>query len=188
MAGVDEVGRGPLAGPVVAAAVVLPPGTWLEGATDSKDLRDEERRAVAEVVRERAVAVGLGAASPREIDARGIVPATRLALARALEHLACRPGHVVVDGRPVKGLGWEHDAVVKGDYRVHCVACASVVAKVCRDRLMEGLHPRYPAYGWNRNKGYGTAEHREALSALGPSPHHRTTFGEVGRAPAGRAR
>jgi ribonuclease HII len=166
---------------VVAAAVVLPPGTWLEGATDSKDLREGERRAVAEVVRKRAVTVGLGAASPGEIDARGIVPATRLAVARALEHLTCRPGHVVVDGRPVKGLGWEHDAVVKGDYRVHCVACASVVAKVCRDRLMEGLHARYPAYGWDRNKGYGTAEHREALASLGPSPHHRASFAGVGR-------
>ena len=179
VAGVDEVGRGPLAGPVVAAAVVLPPEVRVDGATDSKKLADEERAEVARAVRERATAVGLGAASSREIDRRGIAVATRLALARALEKLGEAPEHVVVDGRPVKGLGWEHDAVVKGDYRVHCVACASILAKVCRDDLMRRLHPRYPAYGWERNKGYGTAEHRDALARLGPSPHHRTSFGGV---------
>lgn len=179
MAGVDEVGRGPLAGPVVAAAVILPPDLRVEGATDSKAIPEEERDGVARAIRELALAVGLGAASPREVDSRGITEATRLALDRALRQLPVRPGHVVVDGRPVKDLGWEHDAVVKGDYRVHCVACASVLAKVCRDDLMARLHPRYPHYGWDRNKGYGTADHRQALSDVGPSPHHRTSFGGV---------
>jgi ribonuclease HII len=180
---VDEVGRGPLAGPVVAAAVVLPADLCVDEATDSKALTAAGRERVAERVRRKALGVGIGAASPREIDARGIVTATRLALERALEHLPLRPDHVVVDGRPVKGMAWEHDAVIKGDYRVHCVACASIVAKECRDRLMVRLHERYPVYGWDRNKGYGTAAHLEALRSAGPSPHHRTSFGGVDAQP-----
>lgn len=179
VAGVDEVGRGPLAGPVVAAAVILPAETWLRDVTDSKALDHESRVELARQIRDAAVAFGLGAASRGEIDRDGIVPATRRALNRALAHLPVTPEHVVVDGRPVKGLTWEHDAVIKADYRIHCVACASILAKVCRDRLMERLHPRYPVYGWDRNRGYGTAEHREALEAVGPSPHHRRSFGGV---------
>lgn len=179
VAGVDEVGRGPLAGPVVAAAVILPPDVELKDAMDSKALAAKARVEIAEQIRGTAVAWGLGAGSASEVDRLGITTATRLALRRALEHLRVRPGHVVIDGRPVKGLGWEHAAVVKGDYRVHCVACASILAKVCRDRLMERLHPRYPAYGWDSNKGYGTEDHRAALEQAGPSPHHRTSFGGV---------
>jgi ribonuclease HII len=118
----------------------------------------------------------VGAGSAREIDAFGILAATRLALRRALEHLEVLPGHVVIDGRPVRDLGWAHSAVVKADYRVHCVACASILAKVCRDDLMDRLHLRYPAYLWDHNKGYATEEHREALSRVGPSPHHRRSF------------
>ena len=179
VAGLDEVGRGPLAGPVVAAAVILPPDRLLEGVTDSKSLGEEERGDAASLIRREARAWGLGAASCREIDDHGIGVATRLALARALNALGEAREHVVVDGRPVKGLGREHDAVIKGDYRVHCVACASVLAKVCRDEAMRRLHPRYPDYGWERNKGYGTAEHRDALARVGPSPHHRLSFGGV---------
>ena len=179
VAGVDEVGRGPLAGPVVAAAVVLPVDARVGEVTDSKLLAPEERIDAEAAVRAVALAVGVGAASSREIDRHGITGATRRALARAIEALRLRPGHVVVDGRPVKGLGWEHAGVVKADYRIHCVACASVVAKVCRDRLMERLHPRYPDYGWDRNKGYGTGDHRDALGRLGPTPHHRMSFGGV---------
>lgn len=180
VAGVDEVGRGPLAGPVVAAAVILPPDVRVEGAADSKALVAEVRSEVAARIRETALAWGLGAGSAREVDRLGIRAATRLALDRALSHLHLTPGHVVVDGRPVEGLGWAHDAVVKADHRVHCVACASILAKVCRDRLMERLHPRYPEYGWDRNKGYGTADHRIALRGVGPSPHHRMSFAGVG--------
>lgn len=179
VAGLDEVGRGPLAGPVVAAAVILPPDRWLEGVTDSKALTGEARGDAASLIRREAVAWGLGAASCREVDAHGITEATRLALARALESMGEPSGHVVVDGRPVEGLGTEHDAVIKADYRVHCVACASVLAKVCRDEIMTRLHPRYPDYGWARNKGYGTAQHRDALARVGPSPHHRLSFGGV---------
>lgn len=179
VAGVDEVGRGPLAGPVVAAAVVLPPDVRVRAVTDSKLLGEEERAEADRAVRDVAVAIGVGAASAREIDRVGIVAATRAALRRSLEGLGLLPGHVVLDGRPVEGLGWDHVAIVKADYRIHCVACASVVAKVCRDRLMERLHPRYPAYGWDRNKGYGTGDHREALGRVGASPHHRFSFAGV---------
>lgn len=179
VAGVDEVGRGPLAGPVVAAAVILPRDVRVAAVTDSKILTPEERVEAEAAVRAAALAVGVGAASSREVDRDGITGATRSAIRRALEGLRLLPGHVVVDGRPVKGLGWEHEGVVKADFRIHCVACASVVAKVCRDRLMERLHTRYPDYGWDRNKGYGTGDHRDALGRCGPSPHHRLSFGGV---------
>ena len=186
VAGVDEVGRGPLAGPVVAAAVILPPGVRVKSVTDSKLLTPEARLEIDAEVRAVAASVGVGAASAAAIDALGIAGATREALARALGALRLRPGHVVVDGRPVRGLGWEHRAVIKADYRIHCVACASVVAKVCRDRLMDRLHPRYPAYGWEHNRGYATEDHREAIRRLGPSPHHRKSFAGVA-APASTA-
>ncbi|MBW3536088.1 MAG: ribonuclease HII [Gemmatimonadetes bacterium] len=179
VAGVDEVGRGPLAGPVVAAAVILPRDARVSVVTDSKLLAPDERDEAEAAVRAAALAVGVGAASPREVDRDGITGATRSAIRRALEGLRLLPGHVVVDGRPVKGLGWRHEGVVKADFRIHCVACASVIAKVCRDRLMERLHPRYPAYGWDRNKGYGTGDHRDALGRCGPTPHHRLSFGGV---------
>lgn len=183
VAGVDEVGRGPLAGPVVAAAVILPADLQVKGASDSKVLSPKVRLEVDAEVRSVAVAVGLGAASSATVDLLGITGATRAALKRALDALPFRPGHVVLDGRPVRGLGWEHTAVVKADYRIHCVACASVVAKVCRDRLMALLHPRYPEYGWDHNRGYGTDYHREALRRLGPSPHHRKSFAGVAPSP-----
>lgn len=177
VAGVDEVGRGPLAGPVVAAAVVLPEGVAVEGAADSKALTAGERKEIAAEVRRRALAMALGAASAREIDRVNILRATSLAMARALERLPSCPGHVVVDGLPVRDLEWEHDAVVGGDARVHSVACASVVAKVCRDRLMTRLAARYPGYGWETNKGYATRRHRQAVRRRGLTPHHRITFG-----------
>jgi ribonuclease HII len=125
------------------------------------------------------MAVGIGAASVREIDRLNILVCTRLAMSRALTQLPLVPDHVVVDGLPVAGLGWEHDAVVGGDGRVHSIACASILAKVVRDRLMVRLSRRYPGYGWETNVGYGTAEHRSALERLGPTPHHRLSFGGV---------
>lgn len=179
VAGVDEVGRGPLAGPVVAAAVILPREIRVQGVQDSKILTPEAREQADVEIRRMALAVAVGAASAREIDRLGMTAATRTALKRALDGLPIRPGHVVLDGRPVRNLGWEHRAVVKADYRIHCVACASVVAKVCRDRLMSRLAPRYPGYGWEQNKGYATADHREAILRLGASPHHRKSFAGV---------
>ena len=177
VAGVDEVGRGPLAGPVVAAAVVLREGVGVEGADDSKRVSREEREEVARRIREQAAAVTVGAASAREIDEVNILRATARAMERAIRRLPRHPDHVVVDGLPMRGLAWEHEAVVGGDALVHSVACASIVAKVCRDRLMTRLARRYPEYGWERNMGYGTEEHRAAIRRVGPTPHHRLTFG-----------
>ncbi len=177
VAGVDEAGRGPLAGPVVAAAVILPKGVVIEGAADSKVLSEAERADLSREIRGRALAIGVGAASVREIDRINILGATTRAMDRALSALPLRPDHVVVDGLRVKGLEWEHEAVVDGDETIHCVACASILAKVLRDRLMRRLASRYPGYGWHTNVGYGTPEHREALERLGHTPHHRVTFG-----------
>jgi ribonuclease HII len=179
VAGVDEVGRGPLAGPVVAGVVVLHPGTEIPGARDSKTLSRKKREALAREIIRGAAFFGLGAASVREIDSLNILKATRLAMARALAHLPQSPEHIVIDGLPVKGLEWEHDAVVGGDGIVHSIGCASILAKVVRDRLMTTLAGRYPGYGWETNMGYGTAVHRDALEKLGPTPHHRLSFGGV---------
>lgn len=180
VAGIDEAGRGPLAGPVVAAAVVLPPDCSVCGADDSKRLTARQREALVSEILQTAAAVGLGAASAREIDRINIRRATALAMERAIRHLRSNPEHLLVDGLPVPELGLEwQTAVVGGDRRVHSIACASILAKVYRDRLMERLSVRYPAYGWHRNKGYGTREHLAALRAFGPTPHHRRSFHPV---------
>lgn len=179
VAGVDEAGRGPLAGPVVAAAVILRPGVAVPGARDSKALGASRRRALVADILDKAACVGLGAASVREIERHNILGATRLAMGRALARLAEPPEHVVVDGLWMRDLGWEHEGVVGADRSIHTVACASILAKVVRDSLMERLARRYPGYGWDRNMGYPTPEHRRALRHLGPTPHHRRTFGEV---------
>lgn len=176
VAGVDEAGRGPLAGPVVAAAVILPCDTFVEGADDSKLLAPAVREELFDRILAAAVCVGVGAASVREIDRRNILRATTVAMQRALDGLATAPDHVVVDGLPVKHLDRAHEAVVDGDALIHSIGCASIVAKVVRDRLMRRLALRYPGYGWDRNAGYGTVEHRAAIEALGITPHHRLTF------------
>ena len=177
IAGVDEVGRGPIAGPVVAGAVVLSVGCGVAGATDSKVLAPGRRLELAAEIEARAQAIAIGAASAREIDRLGILRATARAMERALARLPERPDHVVVDGLPVAGLPWRHEAVVGGDALVHSVACASIVAKVCRDRLMTRLAVRYPQYCWERNKGYATPRHRRAVREAGLTPHHRVSFG-----------
>lgn len=176
VAGVDEAGRGPLAGPVVAAAVVLPQGVHVEGADDSKQLSRETREDLFRAITGSALTFGVGAASVREIDRRNILRATTVAMQRALARLTTPDCVVVVDGLPVKWLGREHDAVVDGDALVHSIGCASILAKVVRDRLMLRLAERYPGYGWERNMGYGTGEHRNAIQELGLTPHHRLTF------------
>ena len=184
--GVDEAGRGPLAGPVVAAAVLLPMGRRVAGADDSKKLTAERREALFEDIMEAALAVGVGAASVREIDRLNILSATTLAMNRALARLQARPycqelppEHVLVDGLPVRGLAMPHQAVVGGDGKVHSIGCASILAKVIRDRLMLRLAARYPGYQWDTNMGYGTPKHMKALRFLGPTPHHRLSFGGV---------
>jgi len=177
LAGVDEVGRGPLAGPVVACAVVMPPGVRaIAGVDDSKRLTESERERLAVRIRASALAIGLGAASVREIDERNIYQATMIAMRRALSRLGVVPHHVVLDGNPMRTLGVVHTAVVKGDSRCYSVACASIVAKVTRDRLMRRLAVRYPLYVWDRNMGYATLDHIAALEAYGATPHHRTSF------------
>ena len=180
LVGVDEVGRGPLAGPVVAAAVVFPAGQKaIRGLRDSKVLPPEKRERLAAVIRARAIAVGVGAASVHEIDRLNIRRATILAMRRALDRLALAPHEVLVDGLAVPELGCAHVAIVDGDACCQSIAAASVVAKTVRDRLMRRLAARYPAYAWDDNKGYGTPEHLDALGALGPTCHHRLTFEPV---------
>ncbi len=176
VAGVDEAGRGPLAGPVVAAAVILRPGRFIDGAADSKTLTRAFREELYHRIVSDAAEVGVGAASVREIDRINILRASTRAMDRAVKGLVRTPGHVVVDGLPLKGVLWAHEAVVDGDAKVHSIACASIVAKVVRDRLMCRLAARYPRYRWESNMGYGTPDHLRALSEWGPSPHHRLTF------------
>lgn len=180
IAGVDEVGRGPLAGPVVACAVVMPPESRaIPGVADSKRLAAAERERLARIIRARALALGLGAASVREIDRLNIYHATVLAMRRALARLRVPPDHVIIDGRPVATLRVAHTAVVKGDASCYAIACASIVAKVVRDRLMTSLAARYPAYEWARNSGYGTPDHLRGLDMAGATPHHRRSFAPV---------
>lgn len=180
VAGIDEVGRGPLAGPVVAAAVMMPEDCIVCGANDSKKLTAPQREGLVEEILASAVCIGIGAASAREIDRFNIRRATALAMQRAIRRLRTTPDHLLVDGLPVPELGLAaQTAVVEGDSRVHSIACASIVAKVCRDRLMTRLAAHYPDYGWERNKGYGTPIHLDALLRLGPTPHHRRSFQPV---------
>lgn len=177
MAGLDEVGRGPLAGPVVAAAVVLPPGAAaIRGLRDSKQLTARQRERLGRTIRERAAGWAVAAASVREIDRVNIRCATALALRRALHRLPVPPQHVLLDGTPLPELGWAHEAIVDGDACCHSIAAASVLAKLVRDRLMLLLARRYPAFGWDRNMGYATREHLRALDHAGPTKHHRKSF------------
>lgn len=181
LAGVDEVGRGPLAGPVVACAVVMPPGIRaISGVDDSKKLTPSTRAELALQIRKEALAISLGAASVHEIDRLNILNATVLAMQRALKRIPDRlkvtPDHVLVDGIPLKKLGIPHTAIVKGDAKCYSIACASIVAKVTRDKLMEALSARYKPYGWERNSGYGTPVHRSAVAAHGLTAHHRRSF------------
>lgn len=181
LAAVDEVGRGPLAGPVVVCAVVMPPDApEVPGVDDSKKLGADARAQAAVAVRAAAVACALGAASAREVDRLNVYGATVLAMRRALARLAAtlgrRPDHVLVDGKPIRTLGVPHTAVVGGDAQCYAVACASVVAKVTRDQLMRALARRHTGYAWDRNAGYPTPAHRAAVAALGPTPHHRRSF------------
>ncbi|HVH08832.1 MAG TPA: ribonuclease HII [Gemmatimonadales bacterium] len=180
VAGLDEAGRGPLAGPVVAAAVVLPPHcAFIRGLRDSKLLPPERRLRLARVVRARALAFAVGAASVREIDRLNIRRATILAMRRALSRLSVTPAYVLVDGLPLPELGREHEAIIDGDARCHSIAAASVIAKTVRDRLMERLSPRHPRYDWAMNKGYGTPDHLAALATFGYTAHHRKSFAPV---------
>lgn len=179
IAGVDEAGRGPLAGPVVAAAVILDPARVPDGLDDSKRLGPARCAALAPVVREHTI-WALGMASPAEIDAVNILQASHLAMLRALAALPVLPELALVDGNRLPGgLPCEGQAIVGGDGRCLSVAAASILAKAARDAIMADLDRQYPGYGWAGNAGYPTKAHRAALAALGPSPVHRLTFGPL---------
>jgi ribonuclease HII len=156
-----------------------PDARAIRGVDDSKELSGEERERLATRIRERALAIGIGAASVREIDRINIYHASVLAIRRAIKRLPVTPNHVLVDGNPIRSLGLEHTAVVGGDGCCHSIACASIVAKVTRDRLMRALARRHPHYRWETNVGYGTAEHHAGLAAHGITAHHRRSFSPV---------
>jgi ribonuclease HII len=180
VAGVDEAGRGPLAGPVVAAAVVLPDGFTLDGLTDSKKVTAAKREKLYATLTTTAVILWAAAeATAAEIDRLNILRATHLAMARAIDALPERPDHALVDGLPVRGLSVDHTALVAGDSLSLSIAAASIIAKVTRDRLMVELDVEYPQYGFARHKGYGVREHLEALRQYGPCPVHRRSFQPV---------
>lgn len=179
VAGVDEAGRGPLAGPVVAAAVILPRHCELEGLNDSKCVAPEIRESLYEQITRVALAWSVSAVEREEIDAMNILRATHRAMARALESLEVAPHHALVDGLRVSGLPCEHTAIVDGDAKCVSIAAASILAKVTRDRLMVELDHLHPGYGFARHKGYSTPEHYAALERLGPSPCHRRSFRRI---------
>ncbi|NDU85328.1 MAG: ribonuclease HII [Ferrovum sp.] len=174
--GVDEAGRGPLAGPVVAAAVILRPGDGLDEVRDSKTLTPERREVLAQAVRERALSWSLGEASVEEIDRLNILQATLLAMKRALDGLSIRPAEVWVDGLHAPAIDLPTRAVIQGDQRVKAISAASILAKTARDATLRQLAQRYPEYGFERHKGYGSPEHLERLHRYGPCPHHRRSF------------
>jgi len=179
IAGVDEAGRGPLAGPVVAAAVVLRPGRRLTGVADSKKLTESQRLYLFEVILEAAEAVGVGVVTEREIDGTNILKAARGAMHEAIMALRPVPDMVLVDGWPIPGLQLPQQAIIGGDARCASIAAASIVAKVARDRLMYALDSVYPGYGFAQHKGYPTPRHISAMRRLGICPVHRRTFGPV---------
>jgi len=183
LCGIDEVGRGPLAGPVIAAAVILPSSCNIPGVDDSKKLTALKREQMVPVIREKALTWGIGEASESDIDRINIVQATYLAMQNAVNNLSIQPDYLLVDGNQFPILDYKSgeiplrgEAVVKGDAKSLSIACASVLAKVHRDRLMVKLSAVFPEYGFEKHKGYGTLQHRQALAEKGISPIHRKTF------------
>ncbi|MCD6358651.1 MAG: ribonuclease HII [Dehalococcoidia bacterium] len=179
IAGVDEVGRGPLAGPLVASAVILPPspkGKWLSSVRDSKELSARKREALVEPIMESAIAVGTGTIPPDAVDLWGITKSTRVAMSIAIGKLHQCPQCLLIDAVKLPHLKILQKSIVHGDRLSQSIACASIIAKVYRDRMMEKLDGLYPGYGFTRHKGYGTKEHISNLKRLGPSPIHRRSF------------
>lgn len=188
IAGLDEAGRGPLAGPVVAAAVVLPDGLLIPGLADSKQVPEKERDRLFDVIRERAVCFGIGVANERKIDEVNILQATIIAMEQALQALAPSPDYLLIDALTLPRISLPQQGLVKGDCRSHSIAAASILAKVTRDRMMLELHDRYPQYNFKRHKGYGTREHVELIHKFGPCEAHRKTFNPVAQMLAGERR
>lgn len=178
-AGVDEAGRGPWAGPVVAAMVILDKGNLPSGINDSKQLSRSKREKLFTSIMESAVSVGIGVCSPAEIDQHNILGATKLAMLRAYEAMKIKPGIAFVDGNQLPKLPCEMEAIIDGDALCISIAAASIIAKVTRDRQMEELAREFPHYGWERNAGYGTREHQVGLAAHGVTVHHRRSFAPI---------
>ena len=181
VAGVDEAGRGPLAGPVVAAAVILDDLQPIRGLNDSKKLSEKRREKLYDEILAKALCCSIAEASVQEIDQLNILQATMLAMRRAVDGLRLKPVKVLVDGNRLPVLDVRAEAIVQGDALVPAISAASILAKVHRDRMCAQLHAQYPQYGFDRHKGYGTAEHLLALSEHGPSPWHRSSFAPVAR-------
>ncbi len=179
IAGIDEAGRGPLAGPVVAAAVILPDNFALPGLTDSKKLSERQRDKFYPLIRLQARAFGIGVATAEEIDRLNILQATLLAMQRAIGRLGEKPDHLLIDGITPLPLATPQQTLKKGDSRSLSIAAASVIAKVVRDRIMISLDKQLPGYGFAKHKGYGTAQHLKAIAELKPSRHHRASFAGV---------
>lgn len=179
LAGVDEVGRGPLVGAVVTAAVILDPNNPIQGLGDSKKLSEKKRVALFSEIKEKALAWSLGRAEPHEIDELNILHATMLAMQRAVAGLSVQPEHVMIDGNRVPALPCPATAVVKGDALIPAISAASILAKVTRDAEMAALHEKHPEYGFKGHKGYPTAEHMAALKTHGPLAEHRRSFAPV---------
>lgn len=182
IAGVDEAGRGPLAGPVVAAAVILDPMRPIDGLRDSKKLTEASRERLAAEIKERALDWSVAHATVEEIDELNILQATMLAMKRAISGLTVRPSLVLVDGNRVPRIDLPVNAIIQGDDKIAAISAASIIAKTTRDHWLEELDERYPEYGFARHKGYGTKEHLEALAKYGPLPVHRKSFGPVKQA------
>lgn len=174
--GVDEAGRGPLAGPVCAAAVILPENTIIDGVNDSKKLSEKKREALFDVICETARSYSIAYASVEEIEEFNILNATMLAMKRAVEGLDVKADYAMIDGNRTPDLNIESEFIIKGDAKSMSVACASILAKVSRDRLLYEYAKEYPQYGFEKHKGYGTKAHTEALKEYGPCPYHRMSF------------
>lgn len=179
IAGVDEVGRGPLAGPVVTAAVILDPNKPIEGLTDSKKLSEKKREQLEPIIMENAFAWAIGRAEPEEIDRINILQATLVAMQRAVEGLSVYPQHALVDGNKAPKLACPVTTIIKGDQSEQAIAAASILAKVARDREMVAMEEVYPGYGFAKHKGYPTKQHQQALIELGVTPIHRRSFSPV---------
>lgn len=174
--GVDEAGRGPLAGPVCAAAVILPEGVVIDGVNDSKKLSEKKRESLFDVIREQTLAYSIAYATVDEIEEINILNATMLAMRRAIDGLNVKADYAMIDGNKIPPIDIDAECIVKGDAKSMSIACASILAKVSRDRLLYKYAEEYPMYGFDKHKGYGTAAHREAILKYGPCPYHRKSF------------
>lgn len=174
--GVDEAGRGTLAGPVCAAAVILPEGVIIDGVNDSKKLSEKKRESLFDVIREQALSYSIAYATVDEIEEINILNATMLAMRRAIDGLDIKADYAMIDGNKIPPIDIDAECIVKGDAKSMSIACASILAKVSRDRLLYKCAEEYPMYGFDKHKGYGTKVHREAILKYGPCPYHRKSF------------